>query len=765
MSKGFMPSKWACCHVVILLLLLALSIGFSGSTHSLRVELQYGVFDQFNKWYPREPTEKVIIVDIDEASLQRYGQWPWPRNIMADLVRSLTEKGAKAIAFDGVFAEEDRSSPHYFLSHLTGEEAKILHASDLERAAHFDYDAMFATAIKESKIFVTAFTYGRSERANNTPLNKNRILARSDVKSVFLENASAFKGAATNLEQFAKNAAGNGSFMAKPDSDGVIRRAGMIFTDGEALYPSLSLEVLRVALSSRKGTVRLADTPEGAHHLVDTNYRISLEDRVIPVEKDGVLNVYYRNFCNAQDMNLAPELCSGEDYISAYKFLDPAFSDEIHGIVKDKIVLIGASAEGLKDLRSTPLRPFRPGVEVHANVIEQVLSGDYLMRPSIIGGVEAVFILVSGLFFILLSQFVGIIMSVLLCATIVAVTMFGAYWMYVDYGLLLDPVYPSVAVVSIFTVSTILSYARAERKRKQIRNAFGMYVAPDVMRDLEAHPERLKLGGENRDITVMFTDIRKFTTISEGLSPKELIQLMNDFLTGMTDIVMAYEGTVDKYIGDAMMAFWNAPRDVVNHEREACLAALQMQSKLEPINERLRIQAQENGREPILLLAGIGINTGICAVGNMGSKQRFAYSALGDAVNLSARLEGQTKAYGVSIMVGETTYKKASDLAMLELDLMRVVGRTAPVRIYGLMGDYLVAQSSDFQEWRALHMQMLSCYRACDFKGAQALLPFCQAKAGRGADGLYQMYAERIEALKKETLPDDWDGIYTAKNK
>ena len=765
MSKGYTPSKWACCHVVILLLLLACTIGFSGSTYPLRVELQYSVFDQFNKWYPREPTEKVIIVDIDEASLQRYGQWPWPRKIMAELVVSLTEKGAKAIAFDGVFSDEDRSSPHYFLSHLSGEEAKILHASDLERAAHFDYDFMFSKAIKDSKIFVTAFTYGSSERANNTPLNKNKMLVRDDVKSVFLENAYAFHGASINLEQFSNNAAGNGSFMARLDSDGVLRRAGMVFTDGKTLYPSLSLEALRVALIGGEGIARLASTPEEARHFLDTNYRISLGNMAIPVEADGVLNVYYRNFCNAQDIKNTPELCLGEDYVSAYKFLDPAFTDKMQDNVKGKIILIGASAEGLKNLRNTPLRSFRPEVEVHANVIEQVLSGDYLLRPSIVNGVEAIFILVSGLFFVLLSQFVGIIVSILLCITIVSVAMFGAFWMYVDYGLLFDPVYPSVAVVFIFTVSAMLSYARTERKRKRIRNAFGMYVAPDVMRDLEAYPERITLGGESRDITVMFTDIRKFTTISEELSPKDLIQLMNDFLTGMTDIVMAHQGTVDKYIGDAMMAFWNAPRDIENHEREACLAALQMQSKLEPINERIRIRAQEKGQKPFLLLAGIGIHTGICAVGNMGSKQRFAYSALGDAVNLAARLEGQTKAYGVSIMVGESTYEKACDLAMLELDLIRVVGRTAPVRIYGLMGDYLFAQSSDFQEWHALHMQMLSCYRARDFKGAQDLLPSCQEKASGGADGLYQTYAARIEALMEVDLPDDWDGVYTAESK
>lgn len=766
MFRRIRPTRWTYIHFLFLLALLLTSIFFSGSNHPMRLNLQRSVFDQFNKVHPRQSSGQVIIVDIDEASLERLGQWPWPRKVMADLTRSLTEKGAKVIVFDGVFSEEDRSSPHYFFKHLAPDQAPLF--SDFfqnNKDRLDDYDLIFANEIKRSKIFVTAFTYGRLDRQYNKPRHKNRILARSDVKDVFLSHASYFDAAAINLEMFSKNAAGNGSFMARPDADGVLRRVGMVFTDREKLYPSLSLEALRVAYLGRKGTARLAAVPQSKRGAVDTNYRILIGDRAIPVESDAILYVHYRHFCNEQDMKSRVISCSSQDYISAYKFLDSDFMQVTKQAVEGKIVLIGASAEGLKDLRSTPLRPFRPGVEVHANVIEQIIASEYLMRPAIIKGVEASFIFVSGLLFIVFASFIGVIVSIILCMSIICFVIFGAYFVYVDYGLLVDPVYPSLSLLIIFISSTILSYARVEMRRKHIRNAFGMYVAPAVMRDLERNPEKLALGGENRELTVLFTDIRRFTAISEGLSPEELIELINEFLTSMTDIVMFHGGTVDKYIGDAMMTFWNAPKDVADHERAACLAALQMETALKPVNRRVARRAKELGREPILLTAGIGINTGLCAVGNMGSKQRFAYSALGDAVNLSSRLEGQTKNYGVNILVGESTFEKVSDFAMIELDLIQVVGREGVVRIYGLFGDDDVAQEIAFQEWKSLHAQMLQYYRAQSFDKAMDIIVLCEAASGDQGTELYAMYTQRIESLKQELLPKDWDGVFVAQDK
>lgn len=739
-----------------------MSVAYSGSTHRIRVDLQNSVFDQFNILNPRPATGKVVIVDIDEASLEKLGQWPWPRNIMSKLTESLAEKGAKVIAFDGVFSEEDRASPHYFLKTLSEEERSKYFDGNIDEVVNFD--AIFADTIKQSKVFVTAFTYGRKDRTRNKPVHKNRILARNDVKQVFLEHASYFDAAAVNLEAFAKNAAGNGSFMARPDADGVLRRVGTVFSDGEKLYPSLSVEALRVGILGRKGSVRLADVPEDKKKTIDTNYRLLIGEHSVPIEKDGILYVRYRHFCNKMDLELRPE-CDRADYISAHKFLDPEFESEARAFVKDKYVLIGASAEGLKDLRSTALRPFRPGVEVHANVMEQILAGEYLLRPLIIQGVEASFIFAAGLVFILLAPLVGVIVSVVMCMTIIAVAVFGAYTLYLEHGVLVDPVYPSLSVFVIFVASLILSYARAEMRRKQIRNAFGMYVAKGVMRDLERNPDKLVLGGENRNLTVMFTDIRRFTSISEGLKPEELINLMNEFLTEMTDIVMQHHGTVDKYIGDAMMAFWNAPGEVENHERQACLAALKMQTALEPINQRILEKAKGQNKEPVLLKAGIGINTGECAVGNMGSKQRFAYSALGDAVNVAARLEGQTKAYSISILIGEKTADVVEDLAILELDRIKVVGKNKAQRIFGLVGDSDYAQQDSFKAWRDCHQSFLKAYNNQKFDDAISHAKQCQSLCPDDIKNLYNVYQARIGVLKIQKLPSDWDGVYVAVEK
>ena len=542
-------------HFLFLLLILVVAAHYSSSSQSWRLQFQHFVFDTFNKIHPRERGNSVVIVDIDEQALAKYGQWPWSRDVLSELTLRLTEMGAKSIVYDGVFAEKDRTSPKNFLDYLKEQEnldvQSVFSGKDIP-----DFDEQFARAIKDSGVVVTGFTYGEKARVNHKPLDKKRLQIRSDVKKIFLEDAPSFVAAAVNLPIFSKAAAGNGSFMARPDFDGVLRRTGMVFSDGESLYPSLNLEALRVAVVGRKGYIKLANTPLEKKKEIDTNYRIVVGDYIIPVESDGKVYVYYRHFCNEQDVQRGKNNCLVTDYVSALYAMDADKKNEIASLIKDKVVLIGSSSEGLKDLRNTAINPHRPGVEVHANVVEQILQGKYLQRPGILQDYETSFIFFGGLFFILFAPFIGVIVSLLLCVTLIFAAVFGAFMAYVDYGLLIDPVYPSLSVLCIFIVSTILSYIRAESRRKHIRNAFGMYVARGVMRDLEKNPDKLKLGGESRDLTVMFTDIRKFTSISEGMSPEELIHLMNEFLTEMTDIVMIHEGTVDKYIGDGIMLFF-----------------------------------------------------------------------------------------------------------------------------------------------------------------------------------------------------------------
>jgi len=429
--------------------------------------------------------------------------------------------------------------------------------------------------------------------------------------------------------------------------------------------------------------------------------------------------------------------------------------------------LIGTSAEGLKDIRSTPLNIFIPGVEVHANVIEQIIQGDYLYRYDMIAdNIEALFILLIGFILVISSLFLGALSLTMTSITAVGVAMASSYYFYVYQGLLFDPVYPSAAVGVIYVLSLIMNYIRTEAQAKEIRGAFGLYISPDFMEELTDNPDKLKLGGEMRELSVMFTDIRNFTTISEQLTPEELINTMNDFLTPMSDVVMNTRGTIDKYMGDAMMAFWNAPLDDDNHARHSVDAALKMTTALNPVNKALAEKAKKEGKKPLVLAAGIGVNTGVCSVGNMGSKQRFAYSALGDAVNLASRLEGQTKSYGLELLIGEDTMRQVMDFAVIEIDKIQVKGKTKPVRIYTVLGGTKIGRSKKFREFRIAHKHFLRDYRAKKFESASLRLQGIMVTPyGRELKSYYDVMMDRMEAFQNNPPPLTWDGVYIATSK
>jgi adenylate cyclase len=744
----FITNRWI--HFILLFVLLLASVYHSGSNARWRKEMQSLVFDQLNQLYPRESSGQVVIVDIDDDSLLKFGQWPWPRTTVAKLVDNLTAAGAKVIAFDGVLAEPDRSSPHFLLESLPAEERFAALVPEIEKLP--DHDELLAQAIARSGIFVSGFTYGSYTQQPRPPYLTKAILIKKDDKAEFIAHSERFTKTANFLPNLEQAAAGNGSFMATPDFDGILRRTGMIFNDGNELFPSLSLAAMRVGQNNQKLVTKIGRNPTHGKAAIDTNFRIVVGDYVIPVESDGLFWVYYRIFNE-----------KGGDYVSAEKVLDASatLAEEIKG----KYVLIGSSAEGLKDLRSTALEPFQPGVEIHANVIEQILQNKYLLRPDVTVLAEASFILFSGLLMIILAKFIHVLWLGLLCAFGIVGVFIGSATAYVEYGLLLDPFYPSLSVFVIFVVSTLLTYLRVESEKHQVRNAFGLYISPDFMQELTKNPDKLKLGGEIRDLSIMFSDIRSFTTICEGLTPEEIIQLMNDFLTPMSDMVMQNRGTIDKYMGDAMMAFWNAPLDDEFHARHACLTALGMQAALGPVNESVRKKAEAIGKTPVLLNAGIGINTGPCAVGNMGSKQRFAYSTLGDAVNLASRLEGQTKTYGVNILIGESTWNYVPELATLEMDLIKVKGKTKPVRVFALFGDQSLADQGEFKTLKTNHENMIRLYQAGDFNVAQEALKKCQEQKLLDLTTAYKLYKDRLSALIKKPPEGPWDGVYEAKTK
>ncbi len=739
-------------QILILLALLSTAVLFSFSDSRWRQQIRNFTFDNYNLFKPREASGDIIIVDIDEASIKQVGQMPWPRTIMADLVTNLNTLGAKAIVFDIVFPESDRSSPASFARSFKNMEGLETLQERLSRLP--DNDLLFGAAIKDAGNVVTGFSF-TNEQTMGTP-RQIGIFRGKDIDK-FTPN---LRGVSENLRIITKFAAGNGSFFVSTDTDGIIRRVPMLVghnkpgTSITSIYPSLSLETLRVIDKERGGHVILsnqkyAKLDPNRFGIIGVRVGRGEEGRFIPTNGRGEFLVYFAK--------------SNPDwYIPAHTVLNKTIDPQT---IKDKVVLIGTSAVGLKDIRSTPLDTFVPGVEVHLNIIDQILQSQFLKRSIEAEGIEAVTILAIGVVIILLSPFIGALTQAIVVTILMLASIYAGWYAFKTEGLLIDVIYPALSVLVIFTFSNILTYLRTETEKKQVREAFGLYISPDFMTELTKNPDKLKLGGEIRDLSIMFTDIRNFTSISEGLLPEELIQLMNDFLTPMSNLVMKNRGTIDKYMGDAMMAFWNAPLDDDRHAYHACITALQMKQALEPINKRLKENAEKDRKNPLKLTAGIGINTGPCAVGNMGSRQRFAYSALGDSVNLASRLEGQTKQYGVDILIGETTHQQAADLATLEIDLIRVIGKTQPVRIFALLGNEEMAKNERFIHWRETHEAMMTAYRNRDFDTAFKLADKCEMKEVSSITEVYEIYKERCITLMNNPPSDSWTGVYEATTK
>ncbi len=740
-----LTNRWA--QIFILLLMLCAMLFVRVHDYNWIKSLRFIAFDTYNRTYPRPQSGEVAVVDIDEASMGRpdIGQWPWPRNVVAKLVDDLHAMGARAIVFDVVFAEDDRTSPQVLLKALPEGELDPIAAKALETLP--DHDQVLADSFKKAGNVVTGFVWSVTpEATRHLPASKPIGLSKDAV--TLRQTIRAMVGVTTNIPVLEKASSGNGNFGVSTEVDGIIRSVPLLFrmsNDGRSgmssLYPSLSVEALRVAQDPRIIT-KIRKLPPSELGLFDPPYKMKVGKYEIPLDQRGDFYVW---FAKARPQTYIPawEVLAGK--------IDPAS-------VSGKIVFIGTSAEGLKDIRSTPLDLFIPGVEVHVNVVEQVLKGQYLLRPALIEGVEFWAIAGIGVLIVLLTPFFGAIyMSFFTGISIAAISWLSLY-AFTRHGLLLDPVYPSLSLLAINAVSSLLTYMRTEAERRRVRDAFGLYISPDYMKELTSDPDKLKLGGEVREMTVMFTDIRGFTTIAESMSPEELIHLMNDFLTPMSDLVMKNRGTIDKYMGDAMMAFWNAPLDDPDHARHACVAALKMKGALAPLNARLA----EEGKT-VRVNAGIGINTGRASVGNMGSRQRFAYSALGDTVNLASRLEGQTKIYGVDILIGEDTCKGVPDFAVLEIDLLRVKGKTKPVRVFTVLGDQIMASSGEFGQWKAAHDAMIAAYRAGDFDAAEKGVVLCRRQGGLG--DVYTLYAERIAALKANAPGPEWDGVFVATTK
>jgi adenylate cyclase len=707
-------------------------------------QLRNLTFDTYQRLKPREydPNVPVVIAAIDEKSLDKFGQWPWSRTTLARITDRLTELGAVTIAFDVLFAEPDRTSPVMVAANLPADPQY----DDARRqlASLPDPDTEFAAALARSPS-VLAFVYSDDPQLKDRPrINYHYSVAvigpdASEAAAARLVRGGAY--AALPLPQFMDAAHGLGEVQAgDPDPDGVVRRVPLVVSIGDRLFNTLAGDTLRVGVGGQTAQVKLSS--EGQIE------KMRIGEGIIPVNKRGELLLY--------DTGIEPRR-----RISIGDIFEPTFDA---GRVRNHLVLIGAIAAGFQDIRTTPLAPYMPGVEIHSQILEQIFGRQYLTRPYDADQYEKIYLAVFGAVLLLFLYRRSAIGGAVVLAAAVAITIGASWWQFSEKGNLFDPIYPALASVVMFSSGTVVNYLRAQREERFVRQAFGQYVSPVIVDRICQDPKQLKLGGELREVTLMFSDIRGFTKISEALDPQELTQLMNSFLTPMTDIIQGHEGTIDKYIGDCIMAFWNAPVYIGNHAEKAILAALDMRAGLKKLNAARAAAATEDD-PAIEIRIGIGLNSGTGCVGNMGSEQHFNYSVLGDTVNLASRLEALSPAYGVDLVIGEETASSAAEFALLELDRVRVKGKVLPIRIYTGLGDRTVAATQEFQQLHDAQSRLLAHYRAQDWDQAEAALAECRALAPALLTGLYELYERRIAHYRIDPPPADWDGVFEAKTK
>ncbi|HEV2565063.1 MAG TPA: adenylate/guanylate cyclase domain-containing protein [Microvirga sp.] len=701
----------------LLLGLLALRVWDPGPVEALRQKS----FDLYQFMHPRAERQDLVgIVDIDERSLRVLGQWPWPRTVMADMVLKITELGGTVIGFDVLFPEPDRSSPEVAARTFQG-----LDDATRERLQHLPgNDAVFAEAIRSAKVVLGQSGY----RVSGAAATIDRPAPQPPIATLGLDPRAFlvdFPQLLRNLPVLDDAAQGHGLFSIIPEGDGTVRRIPVVAVANQTVVPSLSLEMLRVATGA--STILVKTDPSGVRS-------VSVHDFEIPTDGKGRIWIHFS----------APDLSK---YISAVDLLQgqvPAAR------VAGKMVLIGTSAAGLLDLKVTPVHPALPGVELHAQLLESALTNSTLSRPSYTAFAEILLAALLGLTVIGLAPKVNAGPLFLLGGTIAALMLSVSWYCFSYLDLLIDYTFPLTSSFLVYAVLVCTNYMTVSADRRWIRSAFSQYLSPDLVEQLAHSPERLTLGGEQRELTVLFSDIRGFTAISETYKddPQGLTALINRLFTPLTKDIVKHRGTIDKYMGDAIMAFWNAPLADSAHEAHACEAALTMQESLEALNDERRREAA-TGQPVTPLRIGIGLNTGVCVVGNFGSDLHFNYSVLGDTVNLASRLEGLTKQYGVPIIVGEKTAQAVRrQFAVLELDHLQVRGKQEPERIFALLGRADMAADPAFTALLEKNEAMLLAFRSREWSQALETILLCR-EAGK-AFGLDEYYDFSIQRIRQQ---------------
>ncbi len=698
-------------------------------------QIRERTFDAYQRLLPRPYGEfPVRVIDIDEASLAKFGQWPWPRTLLATLVKRLSDLGAAVIAFDMTFAEPDRTSPQRLANEL-----RYDNAAESQRVAEFmsklpDHDQVFAAAIAQAPV-VLGFAGVPQANSRRPSVKAGFAIAGASPTEV----VARFDGAATNLELFDKAASGVGAMnISSSDKSGIVRRVPMLFTDGNKIYPNLSAEALRVAQQQKSIIVR----GTGASREMDVGLPALLDMRVgqfqFPVTPAGEVWVYYNHD-------------QPERYVSAQDVLDPSKDADVRPRIDGQIILIGTSAAGLLDVWPTPLGELVPGTSIHAQAIEQILGQTFLSRPDWADGVEIVATILLGALLTYLLIILGSQYTALIGAAILGAGLGLSWFAFSQTGMLLDPIYPSIGATSTYLAIVCVLYVTTDKEKKFVRRAFGQYLAPELLAKLEKAPHSMRLGGETRQITLMFMDVRDFTPISEGLTANELVEFMNALLSPLADAIQAELGTIDKYIGDAIMAFWNAPLDIAEHPTRACRAALRMRAVLKDLNERDAFGFRQRDLSHTQVRIGIGLNTGVACVGNMGSERRFNYSAMGDVVNTTSRIESNCKLLGADIVISDDVARAVPGFAFLEAGELIMKGKSRPVKLYGLVGDEQTAASPEFKELSRRHAELLVAIASNRPAEAAQALTLCRVLGGDLLSRFYNRFEEQIAEMSAKT--------------
>lgn len=654
-----------------------------------------------------QPGDNIAIVDIDEKSLKELGQWPWSRDVVAKILQNLTIAEVGIIGLDIVFAEVDNSSPKKVL--------KKLGMSDISAP---DYDEKLADTLANSPT-ISGYMFDFQEKTlRGIVPNISAIMIENKFEGI--EYLPQAKGIITNIKTLQKSSYSSGFFNTIPDDDGIVRSVPMLVKYEGVIYPSLSLEMIRLIYSVNQVRINYEDTGISS---------IGLGDFYIPTDRFGRVSLNY----------------FGKSKLFKYISAVDVYSNKIKKEdIAGKIVLVGTSAGGLLDLRATPFESTYAGVEIHATAIENILKESFISHPSWIEAVNTLSIMILLLLIVFLFVFLGAIKTAILSLLSIGSFVCIAYYTFVNQGIVLNVVYPLITSVLLYMILTSLHYLFETKQKELIKNKFSKKVSKAVAESLIKQGNKDILEAKEKDITIFFSDIRGFTSISEKLAnPKKLIDFLNLYMTPMTETITKNKGTVDKFIGDAIMAYWNAPLEVEDHADKAVQTAINQIKELEKLN----VYFEEKNLPKIDI--GIGINSGLAVVGEMGSQGRSDYTVIGDSVNLASRLESLCKPYGVKIIISQYTKEKLQEeYSIRKLDKVRVKGKTQPVLIY----EVLTYEDKNLNEFQ----KAFNLYQESKFSEALMIFKMLYSKDARI---LYKLYVTRCEHYI-QNKPKDFDGVF-----